>query len=86
MSLKAYRLMSDWRLIEVKDLGILYLEGIVDSKLVRSERLTGLSFDRREASDFHTIYELGSVNKDFAHRLEAEGLLFSDYNFTDRKK
>lgn len=80
MNLKAYRLMSDWRLIEVKDLGILYLEGTVNSKLVRSERLDTFNFSKREASDFFTTFELGSVNADFAAELLESGGLFSDFD------
>lgn len=79
--LKAYREMSDWRLIEVKELKILYLEGIVNSELIRTERLVSFDFNRREASDFFTIYHLGSVNKAFAEKLEEDGSLFSDFNF-----
>jgi len=80
MNLKAHRLMNDWKLVEDKKIGILYLEGIVNSKLTRSERLEGFSFSTRQASDFFTTFELGSVNADFAALLQEEGSLFSDFD------
>lgn len=82
MNLKACRLINDWKLIEDKELGILYLEGIVNSKLVRSERLEVFSFSIREASDFFTTYELGSVNAEFSEELQEAGILFSDFSLS----
>ena len=81
MNLKPYRDISDWRLIEVKEFGILYLEGLVNSLPYRSEKLLSFSFDQKVATDSRFCYELKSINPEFAKLLEEHGILFSNYNF-----
>jgi hypothetical protein len=79
--LRAYKKISSWRLVVVKEFGISYLEGIVNSQKFRSEKLESFNFSKRIAKDYFNQYELGSIDQDFAEELEREGILFSDLDF-----
>jgi hypothetical protein len=84
--LRAYKKISNWRLITVEEFGISYLEGIVNSQKIRSEKLESFNFTKRIAKDYFNQYELGSIDEVFAKELEESGTLFSDLDFESGKK
>lgn len=84
--LRAYKKISNWRLITVEEFGISYLEGIVNSQKIRSEKLESFNFTKRIAKDYFNQYELGSIDESFAKELEESGTLFSDLDFESGKK
>jgi hypothetical protein len=84
--LRAYKKISNWRLITVEEFGISYLEGIVNSQKIRSEKLESFNFSKRIAKDYFNQYELGSIDESFAKDLEDRGILFSDLDFESGKK